>query len=109
MIMEKVFIVEIDWNLKGEMGHDILAVTTEDCIKEVFKKLVEEEKNESYLEKFFNTDGTLKEEFKTNGDIEVYEENDKYFNLLTSDFEYYTTMWVTEKNIIKNNPENKGA
>ena len=102
MIMEKVFIVEIEWNLKGEMGHDILAVTTEDCIKEVFKNLVEEEKTKSYLEKFFNTDGTLKEEFKTDGYIEDYEENDKYFNLLTSNCEYYTTMWVTEKNIIKN-------
>jgi hypothetical protein len=26
--MDKLFIVEIEWNLKGDSGHDILAVTT---------------------------------------------------------------------------------
>ena len=42
--MDKLFIIEIEWNLKGDAGHDILAVTTAENVKECFKMFVEVEK-----------------------------------------------------------------
>ena len=98
--MDKVFIIEIAWNIKGDTGHDILAVTTEDCVTAVFEKLVKQEKSESYLVDFFNDDNTLKEGVME--ELSEYIDTDKEFMLVTKDYEYFTNLFITEKPILKN-------
>ena len=95
--MDKLFIVEIDWNIKGETGHDILAVTTAENVKECFKMFVEMEKSESYLQDFFNEDGTVKEGVMD--DFSEYIDTDTSFMFATKDYEYYTEMSIREKTI----------
>ena len=95
--MDKLFIVEVDWNLKGDAGHDILAVTTAENIKECFKMFVEVEKSESYLQDFFNEDGTLKEDVES--ELAEYEDTDTSFIFSTKDYEYYTELSIREKTI----------
>lgn len=97
--MNKVFIVVIEWNIKGDTGHDILAVTDADNITNVFRGFVESEKSESYLSDFFNEDGTLKEGVEA--ELARYEDTDKSFMLLTSDYEYWTNLYIVERDIIK--------
>lgn len=99
--MDKLFIVVIDWNLKGDTGHDILAVTTAEHIKECFKMFVEVEKSESYLQDFFNEDGTLKDGVMD--ELAEYTDTDTSFTLATSDYEYYTDISITEKTIWTSN------
>lgn len=98
--MDKVFIIEIAWNIKGDTGHDILAVTTEDCVTDVFKNLVKQEKSESYLVDFFNDDNTLKEGVME--ELSEYIDTDKEFMFVTKDYEYFTNLFITEKPILKN-------
>ena len=95
--MGKLFIIEIDWNLKGDTGHDILAVTTAENVKECFKMFVEVEKSETYLQDFFNEDGTLKEGVMD--ELAEYTDTDTSFMLATSDYEYYTEISIIEKTI----------
>lgn len=99
--MDKLFIIEIEWNLRGESGHDILAVTTAEHIKECFKMFVEAEKSESYLRYYFNEDGTLKE--GAMDELADYTDTDTSFRLVTSDYEYYTYINIIEKTIWKPN------
>lgn len=101
--MDKLFIVEIDWNLKGDAGHDILAVTTAEHIKECFKIFVEVEKSATYFQDFFNEDGTLKEGVMDK--LEEYTDTDKWFMLATRDYEYYTEISIREKTIWKTNQQ----
>lgn len=101
--MDKLFIVEIDWNLKGDAGHDILAVTTAEHIKECFKMFVEVEKSETYLKDFFNEDGTLKEGVMD--ELAEYTDTETSFMLVTSDYEYYAEISIREKTIWKTNPQ----
>ena len=96
--MDKVFIVEIEYNLKGECAHEILAVTNENCINEVFKSLVEQEKSETYLRDFFNENGELRDGVL--GELSEYNDNSKSFMLQTSDYEYFTHIYITEHNVI---------
>ena len=96
--MDKVFIVEIEWNLKGECGHEILAVANEDCINEVFKSLVEQEKSETYLSDFFNENGELRDGMFE--ELANYNDSDKSFMLQTNDYEYFTNIYITEHNLI---------
>lgn len=93
--MKKVFIITIEWNLRGEHGHEILAVTDKKSVGKLFKTFVDNEKKESYLSDFFNTDGTLKDGILD--EIAEYTDTDTCFNLVTSDYEYYTTISIEEK------------
>ena len=95
--MDKIFIIEIEWYLKGDAGHEILAVTTADNVKKCFKHFVDQEKSESYLEEFFNTDGTLKDGIID--ELEDYTDTDTSFVLTTKDYEYYTELSIIEKTI----------
>ena len=95
--MDKIFIIEIEWNLKGDSGHEILAVTTADNVKKCFKMFVEVEKRETYLQDFFNEDGTLKE--GAMDELAEYTDTDTSFMLATSDYEYYTDISIIEKTI----------
>ena len=97
--MDKLFIIEIEWNLKGDAGHDILAVTTAENVKECFKMFVEVEKSESDLQDFFNENGTLKEGVMD--ELAEYTDTDTSFMLATSDYEYYTEISIREKTIWK--------
>ena len=99
--MDKLFIVEINWNLKGDTGHDILAVTTAENIKECFKMFVEQEKSESYLQDYFNDNGTLKE--GVIDELAEYTDTDTSFMFATTDYEYYTEISIIEKTIWKTN------
>ena len=101
--MDKLFIVEIEWNLKGDTGHDILAVTTAEHIKECFKMFVEVEKSETYLQDFFTASGKLRKSAKD--EIEEYIDTDTSFMLATTDYEYYTEISIREKTIWKTNPQ----
>ena len=97
--MDKIFIIEIEWNLKGDAGHEVLAVTTADNVKECFKHFVDQEKSESYLNDFFNADGTLKD--GAIDELAEYTDTDTSFVLTTSDYEYYTELSIIEKPIWK--------
>ena len=99
--MDKVFIIEINWDLKGGIGRDILAVTTAENVKQCFKYFVDIEKSESYLQDFFNTDGTLKEGVES--ELQEYKDTDTSFMFLTNDYEYYTEISIIEKTIWKPN------
>ena len=64
---------------------------------------VEVEKSETYLQDFFNEDGTLKEGVES--ELAEYEDTDTSFMLATSDYEYYTEVSIREKTIWKTNPQ----
>lgn len=95
--MEKIFIVEITWNLKGESGHEVLAVTNAENAQKCFKHYVESEKGESYLEDFFNADGTLKKDEMD--DIIEYTETDNSFTFVANNYEYHTELCLIEKTL----------
>lgn len=97
--MDSICIIQIEWNIKGDTGHDILAVTSPDCVVEEFRRLVEQEKTETYLNEFFNEDGTLKDEVKD--ELGDFEDSDTHFTFETKDYEYYTYMWYGEHKPIK--------
>lgn len=101
--MHKVFIVQIEWNLKGDSGHEILAVTNAENAHQCFKSFVEQEKSESYLTDFFNADGTLKE--GVIDELAEYTDTDTSFMLATSDYEYYTELSLIERTIWTNKTE----
>ena len=95
--MEKFCIIVIDWNLKGDSGHEVLAVTTTDKAKKCLKHFVEQEKSETYLKEFFNTDGTLKEGVLDT--LDEFIDTDTSFIFATKDYEYYTELLIIEKPI----------
>jgi hypothetical protein len=95
--MEKFFIVEITWNLKGDSGHEVLAVTNAENAQKCFRHYVELEKSESYLEDFFNADGTIKEDEKDN--IIEYTETDNSFTFVADNYEYQTELCLIEKTL----------
>lgn len=97
--MDKIFIILIEWNLKGDTGHEVLAVTTADNVKECFKHFVNQEKSESYLEEFFNADGTLKDGVMD--ELADYTDTDSSFVFTTIDYEYHTKMSIVSKPIWK--------
>lgn len=99
--MDKLFIIEIDWNLKGDTGHEVLAVTTAENAKQCFKYFVDIEKSETYLQDFFTASGKLREGAKD--EIVEYIDTDTSFMLTTSDYEYYTEISIREKTIWKPN------
>lgn len=101
--MEKLFIIQIDWNLKGDTGHEVLAVTTAENAKQCFKYFVDIEKSETYLQDFFTASGKLRESAKD--EIVKYTDTDTSFMLATSDYEYYTELSLIEKTIWKPNTE----
>lgn len=95
--MEKFCIIVIDWNLKGDDGYEVLAVTTKDKAKKCFKNFVEQEKSETYLNRFFNTDGTLKDGVVD--ELDEYIDTDTTFMFGKNDYEYYTKISIIEKPI----------
>ena len=101
--MNEVYVIEIEWNMKGDNGHEILCVTDAESMLPNFKSLLDNEKQMSWLNDYFNEDGTPNEEKMD--DESYYEERDDYFEFSLNNYEWYTIMSVQKFDVISN-PKN---
>lgn len=92
--MKKVCVIEIEWNIKGDNGHEILCVTDVECAQTYFKTFLKEEKLMSWLKDYFNKDGSFNEEYRK--DVTEYIDDDRYFEFSTNNYECYTIMTINE-------------
>lgn len=97
--MKEVYVIKIEWNMKGDNGHEILCVTDTESMIPNFKSLLDNEKQMSWLKDYFNEDGTLNKE-KIGIDEPYYEEREDYFEFSLNNYEWYTIMSVQKFDVI---------
>jgi hypothetical protein len=99
--MESVYIIIVEWNIKGDNGFEIVAVTDKESIEETFNKVVANEKETSYLNKYFNAWGELDKSLFDDDTLDDYTDENLNFSFGINGYECYTIISVIKKEIIK--------
>lgn len=90
--MKKVWILQIDWTLRGESGHDIVEVFDEKTkAQDALREFVLNEQKTTWLNEFLEYDLTPKDD----RELDEYDFSDDSFYAESYEEEGRTEVWIT--------------